>query len=357
MRYARLFARLAAVLLALASGLAMAQSPALSLYAGEVPVPDQSDEQRVEALRNALAQVVVKLTGDKSVLANESVAKAVADAERYVQRYQYQQEVVTEGDQPVARLSLIATFDRAAVDRLVRERGLRVWAPAARAPLLAWVAIDDGAGPRLLAGGDAGAQSMQHSAQMRGLGLAWPARGDADWEALALQSVWSGDLAALSADAARYQTDSLFVAQLRRIGDSWSGRWTLVQGGQVVGTWDTKDGDMAGLLAAAVDEAANRIGTRSAQVPEERRITSARVWISGIASASDYARVFDVLGHNNLVRDFTPEQARGDGVLMKLTLNLALDRWLAYLPPEGDLRLVNAAPPLEGVEATLALTH
>ena len=28
------------------------------------------------------------------------------------------------------------------------------------------------------------------------------------------------------------------------------------------------------------------------------------------------------------------------GVLVKLTLNLALDRWLAYLPPDGALRVV-----------------
>src|SRR5689334_16740415 len=50
-------------LLAVASPLA-----AQSLYTGEAPVTDQSDEQRTVAMSTALAQVVVKLTGDANVV-------------------------------------------------------------------------------------------------------------------------------------------------------------------------------------------------------------------------------------------------------------------------------------------------
>ncbi|HJU41016.1 MAG TPA: hypothetical protein VJ724_15705, partial [Tahibacter sp.] len=132
-------------------------------------------------------------------------------------------------------------------------------------------------------------------------------------------------------------------------------RWTLSLAGQPQPAWESRDADLATVLAAGADGAADRVGGRSAAVPEERRITPARVWISGLHSAQDYARVFETLGRNDLVRDFQPEQARGDGMLVKMTLNLALDRWLSYLPPDGVLRLVNAQPPIDGVEAMLAL--
>jgi hypothetical protein len=97
---------------------------AAGLYRGEVPVDSQTDAARVEALKAALAQVLIRLTGEQAVLARTEVAKALAGAERYVQQYQYEQDVVNEGGQPRVRLRLVAEFDRDAVDQLLRDLGL-----------------------------------------------------------------------------------------------------------------------------------------------------------------------------------------------------------------------------------------
>jgi hypothetical protein len=67
--------------------------------------------------------------------------------------------------------------------------------------------------------------------------------------------------------------------------------------------------------------------------------------------------MLSALTHDDLVREAQPQSVHGDGVLVKLTLNVALEPWLANLPAEGPLRVVNARPPLEGVEATLAFAH
>lgn len=355
-RYARLLILLFAVLcLPSTVGVALAQSASASLYTGEVPVVDQSDEQRSIALRNALAQVVVKLTGDRDAASNEAVAKLVESAERYVQQYTYRQEVATVDGQTLLRLSLVASFDRAALDRVLRDRGLRIWTPAARAPVVAWLAVDDGSGPRLLDNTDPAGRAMQQAAEQRGVNLVWPRVETPDQAQTTAQIVWEADVMTLSADAARYQTDTVLVGQLRRVGDVWSARWTLALGGQAQPVWESRDADLAAVLVAGAETAVDRTRGRGSPAAEERRITTAKVWISGLQSAQDYARLFETLGGNDLVREFQPEQARGDGLLLKLTLNLALDRWLAYLPPDGILRVVNAAPPIEGVEATLAL--
>jgi hypothetical protein len=291
------------------------------------------------------------------VLANEVVAKAVANAERYVQQYQYRQDIVTEGGQPRVHLSLVAQFDRGAVDRLVRERGLKVWNTAARAPLLTWLAVDDGGGARLAVdANDARTRTLSRAAQARGLRIVLPNLVDDGHVALATQSVVDGDIAALSSSAARYQTDTVLVGRVRRDGDAYVARWTLAQIGQPAQEWESRDSDPAVVLAAGADGAADRIGGRDAAVPEERRITTARVWVSGLQSAQDYARLLGLLGRSDLLREVQAEQARGDGVLLKLTLNLALDRWLTYLPADGPLRVVSARPPIEGVEATLTLS-
>ncbi len=117
--------RLAALVLALAYALHGWAAPAT--YTGSAPVRSQSDEERAAALKTALANVVIEQTGDAGILARPDVAKAVAQAQRYVLQYQYAANA--EG----APLTLTAQFDSAAVDAMLAQLGLRDAAPAVAA--------------------------------------------------------------------------------------------------------------------------------------------------------------------------------------------------------------------------------
>ncbi|HST27565.1 MAG TPA: DUF2066 domain-containing protein, partial [Rudaea sp.] len=212
-------------LLALALFAPGAPAHAEGLYSGQVPVNTQSDAERAEALKSALAQVVVKLTGgDNAVLAKPNVAQAVANAANYVQQYQYAQDVATTVDgKPQVRLSLVAQFDRTAVDKLIADLGLN----------------------------QAGA-------------------------------------AAPNAQTTRAVADS------------------------------------------------------QAQV--------FHVWIGGLNSAVDYARAVGTLSRNELVRGVKAEQARGDGVEVRVDITGPLPRLLDSLSG-SSLQVDNAKPPVEGVDA------
>jgi len=211
-----------------ALALIMVSWPAVAggLYTGQVPVASQSDGDRTEALKSALGEVVVRVSGDKSVLARPDVAKAVADAERYVQQFSYQQEVVTEAGQPQVRLTLVAHFDRDAVDRLLRNAG-----------------------------------SPKDSPQ--------PADGQ----------------------------------------------------------------------AAAVDATPG----------------SYRVWIAGVRSPQDYARLIGALSGNEFVREVQVELARGDGVQVRLTTATSLSRLLDNLSAGAVIHVANSKPPVDGLDALLDL--
>jgi Uncharacterized protein conserved in bacteria (DUF2066) len=195
-----------------------------SFYAAEVPVNSQADAERTEALKSALAQVVIRISGNPSALARADVAKQVAGAASYVQQFQYRQEVVNDNGQPLTRLFLSAQFDREGVDQMLRSLGL-----------LAGVA---------------------------------PSAGEP-------------------------------------IADSRPGVF--------------------------------------------------HVWISGLHSAQDYARVMGAIGANEGVRDAVAEQTRGDGMQVRLSLAGALQRWLDGQQAGGVLRVTNAKPPVDGVDALLSL--
>jgi hypothetical protein len=203
---------------------ALAPSPANAgpaTYTGQAPVNSQSDDERVEALKTALANVVIEQTGDAGVLARSDVAAAVAKADRYVLEYRYKPNP-SDPDSTGPRWTLVAEFDSAAVDDMLQR-----------------------------------------------LGLGSPSAG----------------------------------------------------------------------------------GTAAAEAaPSE-----ATVWIGGIRSAGDYVRVMAYLARNNFVRTTEPLRARGDGMEVRLSLTTDLAHFLDVLGMERTLGVVSGAPPVEGIDATLAL--
>jgi len=189
-------------------------------YTAEAPVDSQSDDARLEALKIALANVIIDQTGDAGVLSRSDVAAQLAKADKYVLQFKYRQNPGA-ADTGAPRLTLIAEFDAAAVDRML--------------------------------------------------------------QGLNLQS--------------------------------------------------------AGIAGAPIDA-----------TPSD-----ATVWIGGIRSADDYARVIGYLAKSNLVKSMQPRQARGDGMLIKLSLATDLKHFLDAVAMERQLSVVNGSPPVDGIDATLAL--
>ena len=111
--------------------------------------------------------------------------------------------------------------------------------------------------------------------------------------------------------------------------------------------------------SGAVDDMLRRLGLGNAAGSDAAAIdatpTEATVWIAGIRSADEYARVIGYLGKSNFVRAAQPVQARGDGLLVKLSLATDLKHFLDAVGMERVLGVVSAAPPVDGVDATLAL--
>ncbi|NGY04673.1 DUF2066 domain-containing protein [Solimonas terrae] len=107
-----LFASLVLTALPAAAQTDLAASP----YEGRAPVADQSDVARDSGLRNALAEVIERVSGPGS---SANAAAIIAGAPQLVQRYAY--------DNGNGGLQLVASFDKTAVDRQLRAAGLPVW--------------------------------------------------------------------------------------------------------------------------------------------------------------------------------------------------------------------------------------
>lgn len=117
---------LVALVVSVANVIAFPLMAAPATYSGESPVANQTEAARSGALKTALADVVIRLSGDAGILARDDVAKAVAAADKYVLQYRYRNETVTDDSTGGAgqQLVLVAEFDSNAVDRMLAGLGL-----------------------------------------------------------------------------------------------------------------------------------------------------------------------------------------------------------------------------------------
>ncbi|MEW6166404.1 MAG: DUF2066 domain-containing protein [Pseudomonadota bacterium] len=99
--------------------LAGAQTPATAqaYYEARVPVADQSAPERETAVREALRQVVARVSGEDAIY---QAASVIEEAPQLMQRYGYERD-------PDGSLHLVAGFDHQAVDARLKSLGLPVW--------------------------------------------------------------------------------------------------------------------------------------------------------------------------------------------------------------------------------------
>lgn len=301
----------------------------LGPYEGEVGVASQADADRIAALPDALAQVLLRQGGAAAVAAASGV-----DASTLLQQYRYRQEMTSLDGQAHLRLYLIARFDQQAVQRLLASAGVATL-PAQRPQPVLWLAIDDGSGARIVSQ-DAAAAVLPLStrATQRGLNLRLP-RYDAQDSAIVIARDLAGaETYAVDTATARYGGPAL-LGWMRRDADGWVVDWRLREGGGEIGRWQNRDPQAAVVLAAGADGAADALAQRYAQRVASGPAGRYSIVVEGLTSASDYARVMGMLGRQPIVRAVAPTRVAGTRLELDLELSAGVDGLAQLLRGSG----------------------
>lgn len=300
---------------------------ALDLYQGEVVVEDQSSEARRDGLSRALAQVLVKTSGNPAASDAPGVSEYLSRAPQYVQQFQYRtEERLQAGDEPPKReLLLSARFDPSVVERILNEAGLARWGQE-RPTVLVWLVMqtDDG---RQLVGAEQRlvADAVHRGARRRGLPVLLPLLDLADQQAVSERELWGGFTEPLAAASERYGTRTFLLGRITGADDDWQGRWTLFDQGRE--NYFETDGEVLDqVLAGGVTSAAEALGQRYAVSVTEQAGSRIRVAVEGVDNLADYDRVLDYLGGLTLVRQTELEAVQGTTMSLRLAVNAGLDR-------------------------------
>lgn len=158
--------------------------------------------------RQAMQQVVIKMTGSKESLSNSGVLKALKDASDYILSYEY----FIENNQQKYK----AVFDTAKIEALIRQEELPLWG-AQRPEAIVWLAYANSADDiQLITDSDLsgiGELIQQHS-QARGVQMLFPLMDLDDSLAISKTDVWARFLPVLRKASERYSSEYMITARL-----------------------------------------------------------------------------------------------------------------------------------------------
>lgn len=266
-----------------------------NLYEGEVQVDPQGAPAREALMRQALGQVLVRVTGERDIAKRKAGIELMKLAPRLVQQYDYDRRPAppVKGVPPLAPAREVkvfrARFDANVLDAQLRERGLPVWGRE-RPMTQVWLGVEQDAARSLLTEGIAAveAPSVLQTALARGVPIELPATAGAN----ELQDVMQGATGNLVAAGQAAGHRRLLIGRVTRKGAQWNGSWTLLDNGQVQDQWKGTAANREEALAFGIDQLANAYAARYAVRGGVAAVTGAtQLEISGIVSVADYARV------------------------------------------------------------------
>ena len=283
---------------------------ALDLYQGETPVPDQSADARVAALGRTLLDVAVKVSGDANAASNRTIIAAAGSPEKYMQRYEYRQEIVREDGKPTIKLYLKGSFHAPSIGQLLRNAGLGAWGNDR--PIVNMFLFE----------GDSdisaeSARALQEQASRRGMNLRFPG------------GVSAADLNEQTAASLASASQNVVLGRI--------GATLWLSDGRTTETLSTNT--LNGLTDRIASQLIRRAAALSNAPPEEIATD-----IVGVRSADDYGRVLKYLSALSGVKKLSVTGAQQDTLRLLLNVQGGASRIVQTVAAGKTLRVLSENP-------------
>lgn len=299
------------------------------LYEAEAQVFSQKRSERATAMAAALAEVLVKVSGQRDAARVPGVVQATRSPAKLLQRYRYRamskeqreqalQEAAANNVTAVDPQIVLFRFDKTAVDKVLSDNDLPVWG-STRPATLAWLAVQDDDNRYLLATDSSQPvrELLMHEARRRGLAMLLPLMDLEDQRSLTFADVWAGFREPILRASARYRTESVLVGRMYRTNSGeWQAQWTLLEGQQIQ-SWASVGALPVEVIDEGVSGAIEVLASRYAPVAGEQT-GLLPVTVVDVRSLSDYARVMRYLKSLQRVEHLQVARVDADQVTFEL---------------------------------------
>ena len=298
----------------------------------------QATQERHQAFKQALWDVLVKVTGNKSVPAQPEVQALFLRATQLVQQYRYQELLSSEQSKPEKPVfteelvdtlpeaepthKLLVQFAKEALNRHLTQLGIPVWGRE-RPATLVWLAVEEHQKPRYLMSGNTESKPkarLEAIASLRGLPILLPLMDFEDRSNVRFADIRGNFSKPVLDGSMRYGVESVLTGVLVQDPKGrWIAQWTVYRNGQA-NTWRTASPELDENLLSGIQGVAGvlaaELGTGGFGAQEDK----VALMVHDIRSLQDYARVVDYLSNLSVVEAVQVSQVNED----KLRLDLQI---------------------------------
>lgn len=181
----------------------------VDLYKAQVVLPAGKNAEEL-ARRQALEQVLIKVSGQRNVSKNEVIQKALAKSNQYISQFGY-------GEWQGKR-TLVLGFNNQLIHNLLTQAQLTLWG-SQRPVLLVWLAEEENYDRSIIweQSGSTLTKQVRFSAEQRGLPVSIPVGDFDDITAISVPDLWGGFVRPIAEASSRYPSDSVLVAKVVRL--------------------------------------------------------------------------------------------------------------------------------------------
>ena len=253
-----------------------------NLYQDTLKVADKSRDARLAASREALLNVLVKVSGDTSADQNSVAKQRIRDISDYMLKFEYDEK--SDGS-----LNLVVKFEANKINALLKDLGLPLW--GTRRPLVAiWLAIEDNWRRELVTQESYPQleQLIYDKADRRGLPVVVPLLDLQDRAIVGIPEVWGNFSEPVEQASSRYSAERSITARMYQQADSetWILDWRFTN----AELFDTNRlmGDKQQIVADMIDSLAGGLAQEYAIDPTMiGQIATATFYLKGINNFVD----------------------------------------------------------------------
>lgn len=287
-----------------------------NLYSASWPVENQSTDIRQQAMTNAFAEVLVRVSGSKDVVNNSQIRDVLPNAQNYMRQFSYKRLSAAEQMVYEKPLLLVATFDSQAVKKILQDASLPVWSES-RPSGAFWIAVEENGNRRVATdANDSVTIALNRAAGRRGLPIMLPMMDLEDKSQVTVGDIWGRFTGPIKRASERYNADYVLTGQLSQSGGQWFGRWSMDLGGTVENLSSSASSKQE-VIADLVDQVANKLASRLAVV-FTGEVLAVEIYVDNIYDLEAYAGTRSYLANLGMTESVKVLEVKEDAVLYEV---------------------------------------
>ncbi|MCW5588378.1 MAG: DUF2066 domain-containing protein [Legionellales bacterium] len=346
----RYFSSLLASLMIFVSSSGFAQA-VNSFYQVDIPIANMSAQTRQQAFVQALQAVLVKISGQSSIINNATLKQQWSKADTYVDQFNFFDKKMTQSDgMPEQQLYLNVHFDPSSIDHLLTQAKQPIWGHN-RPTTLVWIVQQTATGKTLINDtANPVSQLIDQAAKTRGITLLFPLLDLQDMNNINDQTVWEFNQESIKRASARYAVPAILVGKMQ-VDDqgNWRAQWQNYIGNDQT-HWETQGKNLTAVLNPAINTLADTLASHF-KTNEKTDFQTASLTVMGVNQLATFDQIKTYLAGLKVVKEVEIANVEPDYVVFNLQINGTVNELTAALANDQKLK-INSDP-----SSTAAANH